>query len=85
MTMQRIVCRFSCGAASAVATKLVLVFNQVVQIQESIGPGAYTFRNRKTGERFGLKDLNPEAGRHKVELPSCSFICEEVDDELQGF
>lgn len=61
------------------------VFNQVVQIQESIGPGAYTFRNRKTGERFGLKDLNPEAGRHKVELPSCSFICEEVDDELQGF
>lgn len=59
------------------------VFEQVVQIQESIGPGAYIFRNRKTGVRFGLKDLNPEAGRHKTELPSCSFVCERTDEEFQ--
>ena len=37
-------------------------FAEVVQIQESIGPGAYLFRNRKTDERFGLKDLIPGVG-----------------------
>src|SRR6185312_15817254 len=32
-------------------------FVQISQIQEEIGPGAYFFRDRKTGERYGLKDL----------------------------
>jgi hypothetical protein len=57
-------------------------FQRVIQIQESIGPNSYMFRDRKTGERFGLKDLNPLAGRHKTELPSCSFICAETEEEL---
>lgn len=57
-------------------------FEKVVQIQEAIGPGAYLFRNRKTGERFGLKDLRPDAGRHDEPLPSCSFFCDMAEDEI---
>lgn len=59
-------------------------FAQVVQIQEAIGPGAYFFRNRKTGERFGLKDLRPDAGRHDEPLPSCSFFCEMAEQDIDG-
>jgi hypothetical protein len=57
-------------------------FAQVVQIQESIGPTSYLFRNRKTQERFGLKDLPLVAGRHDEELPSCSFFCALAEEEL---
>lgn len=57
-------------------------FAQVVQIQESIGAGAYLFRNRKTGERFGLKDLKPDAGRHDEPLASCSFFCDIAEQEF---
>lgn len=59
-------------------------FAQVVQIQESIGPGAYLFRNRHTGERFGLKDLKPGAGRHNEELPSCSFFCQMAEQDINS-
>lgn len=59
------------------------VFAQVVQIQEAIGPGAYLFRNRKTGSRYGLKDLDPKAGRHTTELPACSFVCADAEEEFQ--
>ena len=58
-------------------------FAEVVQIQESIGPGAYLFRNRKTDERFGLKDLIPGTGRHNVKLPSCSFVCADAEEEIE--
>jgi hypothetical protein len=58
------------------------VFAQVVQIQESIGPGAYLFRNRTTQDRFGLKDLQPGAGRHDEELPSCSFFCDLAEQDI---
>lgn len=57
-------------------------FAEVVQIQESIGEGAYLFRDRVNGVRFGLKDLDPKAGRHSVEIPSCSFVCADAEDEL---
>lgn len=60
------------------------VFAQVVQIQEAIGPGAYLFRNRTTQERFGLKDLQPGAGRHDEELPSCSFFCDMAEQDIAG-
>ena len=58
-------------------------FAEVIQIQESIGPGAYLFRNRETGERYGLKDLKPDAGRHNVEAPSCSFVCADAEEEIE--
>lgn len=56
-------------------------FQQMLEAQEDIGSGAYFFRNRKTGERFGLKDLDPTAGRHDEPAPSCSFFCEIAEQE----
>lgn len=58
-----------------------LVFQARMDRQESIGPGAYFFRDRKTGERFGLKDLPKGAGRHDEPMPSCSFFCEMAEQE----
>lgn len=58
-------------------------FNEVVQIQEDIGPGAYTFRNRETGERYGLKQLHPTSGRHDEPLIECSFFCAMAEEELE--
>src|SRR5208337_528582 len=58
-------------------------FAKAVEIQESIGPGAYLFRDRKSGIRFGLKDLKRGAGRHNEELPSCSFLCDLAEQEYK--
>ena len=58
-------------------------FIEVAEIEKSLGPGAYLFRDRKTGVRFSLFDLPPDAGRHKEEAPECSLFCEEVDEEFQ--
>jgi len=58
-----------------------LVFKARMDRQESIGPGAYFFRDRTTGERFGLKDLDPSAGRHDEPMPGCSFFCEMAEQE----
>jgi hypothetical protein len=58
-----------------------LVFKARTERQESIGPGAYFFRDRETGERFGLKDLDPSAGRHDEPMPACSFFCEMAEQE----
>ena len=58
-----------------------LVFRARMERQESIGPGAYFFRDRDTGERFGLKDLDPKAGRHDEPMPACSFFCEMAEQE----
>lgn len=58
-----------------------LVFRARMDRQESIGPGAYFFRHRDTGERFGLKDLDPKAGRHDEPIEACSFFCEMAEQE----
>jgi hypothetical protein len=59
-------------------------FKRMLDAQEAIGPGAYFFRNRKTEERFGLKDLDPNAGRHDEPAPSCSFFCEMAEQEYSA-
>jgi len=59
-------------------------FIEVAEIQKSIGPGAYMFRNRETGERFSLYDLDPEAGRHDEEAPDCSLFCEMAEQEMEA-
>lgn len=61
-----------------------IVFQKRLERQESIGPGAYFFRDRSTGERFGLKDLDPKAGRHDEPLPACSFFCEMAEQEYSA-
>lgn len=59
-------------------------FVQIANIQESIGPGAYLFRDRKTGVRFSLKDLDPDAGRYQDEPEiSCGFVCAMAEDEIR--
>jgi hypothetical protein len=57
-------------------------FAQVVQIQESIGPNSYLFRDRHTGQRYGLKDLAVGAGRHDEEIPECSFFCDMAEQDI---
>ncbi|MDE2019883.1 MAG: hypothetical protein KGJ13_06075 [Patescibacteria group bacterium] len=59
-------------------------FQEVMAIQEEIGPGAYFFRNRETGERYGLKSLPADRGRHIEPLPSCSFFCAMAEDEIKA-
>jgi len=56
-------------------------FRRTMEAQEAIGQGAYFFRDRQTEERFGLKDLDPSAGRHDEPAPSCSFFCELAEQE----
>lgn len=57
-------------------------FYELADIQETIGPSAYLFRDRKTGERFSLRDLPPDAGRHNEVLPDCGFFCELAEREF---
>lgn len=58
-------------------------FIQISEIQEAIGPGAYLFRDRKTGERYGLKDLPLGAGRYEDEPEiSCSFFCQMAEQDI---
>jgi len=56
-------------------------FEELAQVQDEIGPGAYLFYNRKTGERFSLRDLDPNAGRHNEPVPECSFFCQMAEQE----
>jgi len=58
------------------------VFLEVSQIEESLGPGAYLFRNRKTGQRFPLSQLPINSGRHEESAPECSLFCAEVEEEI---
>lgn len=61
-----------------------IVFHRMADLQEDIGEGAYFFRNRDTGVRFGLKQLDPEAGRLGETMPSCSFFCELAEQEYSA-
>lgn len=51
-------------------------FEELAAVQESIGPGAFLFRDRVTGERFSLRELKPGRPERDAALPSCSFFCE---------
>lgn len=58
-------------------------FIAVQEIQESIGPNSYFFRDRKTGERIGLKQLDRKAGREQKEPEiSCSFFCDMAEQDI---
>lgn len=60
-------------------------FEAVAEIQEEIGPGAYFFRDRTTGERYGLRQLPPDKGRYQDEPEiSCSFFCEMAVRDMRG-
>jgi hypothetical protein len=61
-------------------------FEEMAQIQESIGPGANFFRQRSgplKGQRFTLRELRPDQGRYPDE-PSieCGASCEFGEDVI---
>lgn len=56
-------------------------FETLCQVQDEIGPGSHLFRNRKTGERYSLRDLPDGPARRNESLPSCSFFCETAELE----
>jgi hypothetical protein len=72
------------GYFNKVRREFPLQFQELAEIQASIGPGAYLFRNRKTGERFSLLELNPDAGRHSELLPDCGSSCELIEQDLEN-
>lgn len=58
-------------------------FIQIANIQESLGPGANLFRDRKTGVRYSLKELPPDKGRYEDEPEiSCGFVCAMAEQEI---
>lgn len=60
-------------------------FVQISEIEESIGPGAYLFRDRKTGQRYSLKNLPPDAGRYQDEPEiSCGFLCAITEEKINA-
>jgi hypothetical protein len=70
------------GYMNKVRREFPVQFERLAEAQESIGPSAYLFRDRKTGERFSLRALHPSAGRHNELLPECGIVCELVEDEI---
>lgn len=56
-------------------------FAELADLQEAIGPNAFLFRNRETGERYSLRDIPPGPARRNERLPSCSFFCELAEQE----
>lgn len=58
-------------------------FEELASVQELIGPSAYLFRDRKTGERYSLRDLPPNKGRYQDEPDNeCGVMCELAEREL---
>jgi len=58
-------------------------FAEVASIQMAIGPGAYFFRNRDTGERWPLVQLSMDGPvENHVSAPECSFFCAMAEEEF---
>lgn len=58
-------------------------FVEVAQIQADIGPGAYFFRDRATGERWPLTQLSLDGPvEANIEAPECSFFCAMAEEEF---
>ena len=56
-------------------------FAEVAEIQLTLGPGAYFFRDRKTGERWPLVQLSLDGPVDtKAEAPECSFFCAAAEE-----
>lgn len=69
------------GYFRAIREDFPAAFEELAQAQEEIGPGAYLFRDRRTGARYSLRNIPEGAARRNEELPSCSFFCEIAEAE----
>lgn len=54
-------------------------FELLCQVQEAIGPGAYLFRDRSTGERYSLRNIPPGQPRRDLSPPQCGLFCESAE------
>jgi len=57
-------------------------FAEVAQIEADIGPSAYLFRDRKTGERWPLSRLGDGPIEQNIAAPECSFFCAQAEEEI---
>jgi len=63
------------GYFRAIREDFPIEFEELCAIQDDIGAGAYLFRNRKTGERYSLRDIPKGKAVRNGDLPECSFFC----------
>ncbi|MDR2506578.1 MAG: hypothetical protein LBD67_01050 [Candidatus Accumulibacter sp.] len=56
-------------------------FRELAEVEKEIGPDAYLFRDRKSGNRFPLSELGSGPVHRNEALPSCSFFCELAESE----
>ena len=59
-------------------------FEKLCALQESIGPSAYLFRDRKTQDRYSLREMPPGRVRRNEVLPTCSFFCEMAESDYSS-
>lgn len=59
-------------------------FEEMAQIEETIGPSAYLMRDRKTGVRISLRQLDPNVGRNSAAVPECGFACDRAEESLNA-
>jgi hypothetical protein len=57
-------------------------FEQLCQVQDTLGAGSYLHRNRTTNVRFSLRDLGEGPVRRNEKLPACSFFCEMAEADI---
>lgn len=69
------------GYFRAIKEDFPVEFEELCRVQDEIGPGAYLFRDRKTGERYSLRNIPPGKARRNEKLPACSFFCEIAESE----
>lgn len=72
------------GYMRAIREDFPAEFEELCQVQEEIGPGAYLFRDRKTGKRYSLREIPPGKARRNETVPSCSFFCEITEQEYSA-
>ena len=70
------------GYFRAIRADFPAQFEELCKVQDEIGPGSYLHRNRKTNERFSLRDLGEGPARRNEALPSCSFFCEMAEADI---
>lgn len=58
-------------------------FREMCDIEDLIGPGAYLMRDRDTGARFPLRQLDPSVGRHDWTVPECGFACARAEEDME--
>lgn len=56
-------------------------FEELCQVQDDIGEGAYLHRNRHTDQRFSLRHLPVGKAVRNEAIPACSFFCELAEQE----